>query len=88
MTQEQSSERSTLQLGWGIVLVLAGIGVIYRIPQVLPKLAHIETFAKTMWLAQFGSYLLAFLLIGGGARKLIRHFTSKSSENQDEPTDR
>lgn len=87
MTQEQSSERSTLQLGWGIALVVAGIGVIYRIPQVLPKLANIETFASAMWFIQFCFYLMAIILIGGGARKIIRHFQLKSTKNEDEPID-
>lgn len=87
MNQDQPRGRNAAQFGWGIALIIAGLGVFYRIPQVLPKLAHIETFASAMWFIRFCFYLMGIILIGGGAQKIIRHFRSTRSEVQDEPGD-
>ena len=59
---------------YGVVLVLAGFGVLYRIPQVAPEIARIEQFAAAMWFVYFCFYLLAVLLIAGGARKIYTHY--------------
>ena len=56
------------------VLVLAGFGVLYRIPQVAPQIARIEQFAAAMWFVYFCFYLLAVLLIAGGAKKIYTYF--------------
>jgi hypothetical protein len=59
-----------LQLVWGILLLLAGIGVFFRIPQVMPQIKTIETFASIIGFIYFCFYLLGFLLILGGAQKI------------------
>ena len=58
------------QLIWGILLLLAGIGVFFRIPQVMPQIQTIETFASVIGFIYFCFYLLGFLLILGGAKKI------------------
>ena len=63
--------KSHFQLVWGIVLVLAGVGVFFRIPQVMPKIKTIEYFASVIGFIYFCLYLLACLLIFGGARKIF-----------------
>jgi hypothetical protein len=65
---------SGLQLIWGVLLVAAGIGVIIRIPQVMPQIRGIEYFAAVIPFIYFCFYFMAALLIGGGARKIYRHF--------------
>ena len=40
-----SDGKARLQIAWGVALVLAGLGVLYRIPQVMPKITRIEQFA-------------------------------------------
>lgn len=71
--------RGSIQLIWGIALMLAGLGVFYRIPQVMPKLAQIEGFANVMGFIRFCFYLMGIILVGGGAQKVVRHFKSRPS---------
>ena len=58
------------QLIWGILLLAAGVGVFFRIPQVMPQIKSIETFASIIGFIYFCFYLLGFLLILGGAKKI------------------
>jgi cobalamin biosynthesis protein CobD/CbiB len=62
------------QIVWGILLVLAGVGVFFRIPQVIPKIKTIEHFASAIGFVYFCFYLLGFLLILGGARKIMANY--------------
>lgn len=59
-----------LQLVWGALLVLAGVGLVFRIPQVMPQIKQIEFFAAAMPFVYFCMYFVALFLIAGGARKL------------------
>jgi hypothetical protein len=72
-----------LQLIWGVVLILAGIGVFYRIPQVMPKIKTIESFASVVGFIYFCFYLLGFLLILGGAKKLYSNYKLLKHPNTD-----
>jgi len=62
------------QIVWGILLVLAGVGVFFRIPQVIPKIKTIERFASAIGFVYFCFYLLGFLLIIGGVRKIFANY--------------
>lgn len=77
----------SIQLIWGVVLVLAGLGVFVRIPQVMPRLAQIESFSGSMGVVRFCFYLMGILLIGGGAKKIVRHFKSSPSVSSKGPVD-
>jgi hypothetical protein len=44
----ENEQKSTLQLIWGILLLMAGVGVFFRIPQVMPEIKKIEHFAPYM----------------------------------------
>ena len=66
--------RIYLQIVWGILLVLAGVGVFFRIPQVMPKVKTIEYFASAIGFVYFCFYLLGFLLILGGTRKIYANY--------------
>ena len=66
--------RSQVQLIWGIALVLAGIGVIFRIPQVIPQLKQLEQFAAGIGFITFCAYFIAVALIVGGGRKIYRYW--------------
>jgi hypothetical protein len=67
-------KRSTFQLIWGVALLLAGLGVFYRIPQVMPKILSIEQFASAGMFIRFAFYLIGAILIGGGGQKIYRYF--------------
>ena len=68
------------QLIWGVALVLAGLGVFYRIPQVLPQIATIEYFAGALRIIRLCFYLMGIILIGGGAKKILRHYRGSATE--------
>jgi len=65
-----------IQIVWGVVLVLAGIGVFFRIPQVMPKIQEIEHFSSVIFFIRFCFYFLGVLLIGGGAKKIYDNYRS------------
>ncbi|MGD8294669.1 MAG: hypothetical protein PVF37_23350 [Desulfobacterales bacterium] len=71
------------QIVWGIVLVMAGAGVFFRIPQVMPKIKTIEYFASAIGFVYFCFYLLGFLLILGGTRKIYTNYKKLKHQNSD-----
>lgn len=70
MKTEDDKSKIYIQLVWGALLLLAGVGVFFRIPQVMPQIKTIETFAAVIGFIYFCFYLLGVLLIAGGARKI------------------
>ncbi len=71
----QSRDKTAVQLIWGIALVLVGIGVFFRIPQVMPRIAEIEQFSQVMFFIRFCFYIMGILLIGGGSKKIYKYYT-------------
>lgn len=65
---------STVQVIWGVALILAGVGVFYRIPQVMPHIEQIPRFAAASGIIRFCFYFMGIFLIGGGCKKLIRQY--------------
>jgi hypothetical protein len=60
------------QVIWAIVLILAGLGVFFRIPQLMPRIEQFPRFAETSGFIRFCFYLLGTLLIVGGCKKLYQ----------------
>ncbi|MBW2567773.1 MAG: hypothetical protein JRD93_06255 [Deltaproteobacteria bacterium] len=67
-------DKAVIHIVWGIVLVLAGIGVFFRIPQVMPKIEQIEQFSSVIFFIRFCFYFLGVLLIGGGTKKIYDNY--------------
>ncbi len=78
VTTQPPSKRST-QLIWGIALVLAGVGMFVYIPQRTAELAQSSHFFGNIVVARVCLYLMAAILVGGGAKKIISYFKSKPS---------
>ena len=72
--EPKDRNRIVVQIIWGIALTLAGIGVFFRIPQVMPRIEKIEQFASVMFFIRFSFYLLGALLVGGGLKKIYVNF--------------
>lgn len=54
---------------YGIVLIAVGLGVFYRIPQVMPQIETIEFFRQKLLLVKLCFYILGvFLILAGGIR--------------------
>lgn len=62
------------QLIWGWLLVLAGAGVFFRIPQVMPEIEQIRQYTPVLPYIRFCLYLLGIILLGGGAKKIFNYF--------------
>jgi hypothetical protein len=69
-----SKKMPVFQMIYGIVLALAGIGVFYRIPQVMPKIEKMHQFSSVMGFIRFSFYLLGVLLIGAGLKKMYENY--------------
>lgn len=67
-------DKIVLQFVWGGALLLAGIGMFFRIPQIMPTIKSNPQFAGSIGFIYFCLYLLGVLLIGGGVKKLIRTY--------------
>jgi hypothetical protein len=76
-----ADKKNTLQLIWGILLLLAGAGVFFRIPQVMPEIKKIEHFAPYMGFIYFSFYLLGILLIVGGGKKVYTYLKQSNGKN-------
>ncbi len=77
-----SKNKKIVQIIWGIALVLAGIGVFYRIPQVMPEIEKIEHFSSIMFFIRFCFYFLGVLLIAGGTKKLYANYNSEKDSDE------
>ena len=80
----EDKQKSKFQFIWGVVLVLAGIGVFFRIPQLMPGIKKIEQFASYIYFIYFCFYLIGVLLIAGGARKVYTYLKQSNAENAKE----
>ena len=66
--------KPVIQVIYGIALTLAGIGVFYRIPQVMPRIEQLQQFSSVIGFIRFSFYLMGVLLIGGGLKKIIVNY--------------
>lgn len=72
-----SELKERLQLVWGVLLVLAGVGLFFRIPQVMPQVRQIEYFSSVIPFIYFCFYFMAVFLIAGGGKKILDHLKKK-----------
>ena len=75
MTEKQVNQAQVI---WAIALILAGLGVFYRIPQVMPTIEQIPRFADASGFIRFCFYFIGIFLVGGGCQKLYRQYGKKS----------
>ncbi len=71
-------ENARFHLIWGALLLMAGIGVFFRIPQVMPRIRGMAQLAAVSGFVQFCFYLMGILLVGGGARKILYSYRALS----------
>ena len=76
-----ADSKNTLQLIWGILLLLVGVGVFFRIPQVMPEIKKIAHFAPYIIFIYFCFHLLGVLLIVGGGRKVYTYLKQANRNN-------
>jgi hypothetical protein len=69
-----ADDKSRLQYIWAWALILMGLAVFVRIPQVMPKIEQIPVLAGNIVFVKFSLYFLGVLLVWGGAQKLYLNF--------------
>jgi len=67
---------------WGILLFLAGLGVVIMTPQKMQEIEKIEHFSSYIPFIWFCFYFMGILLIGGGVKKIYHYY--RPSDNSDE----
>jgi cobalamin biosynthesis protein CobD/CbiB len=81
------NKKYSFQLIWGMVLLLAGIGVFFRIPQIMPEIKKIEHFAAYIPFIYFSFYLIGILLVVGGGRKVYRYLQQSNADDANSKED-
>ncbi len=61
------------QIVYGIVLIAVGIGVLFKIPYVMPKVVAINYFAGATLIIKLSFYLLGGLIVLAGAMKIFKN---------------
>jgi hypothetical protein len=62
-------DKKKFRFYYGIVLIAVGLGVFYRIPQVMPQIETIEFFRQKLLVVKLCFYILGvFLILAGGIR--------------------
>jgi hypothetical protein len=76
-----NNRKNRLQLLWGIMLAAAGLGIFYRIPQVMPKIEQIKQFSSGQLFIRMCLYLIGILLLAGGGKKIMAFFQKSGNNN-------
>ncbi len=67
-------DKKKINFYYGIVLILVGLAVFYRIPQVMPKIATIAFFAPKLFIAKACFYILGGLLVLAGCIRVYKNY--------------
>jgi hypothetical protein len=65
-------DKTKIRFYYGIILIAVGLGVFYRIPQVIPQLEAIEFFKQKIILVYLCFYILGLFLILAGSIRIYR----------------
>ncbi len=76
-----------VKLAWGVALILVGVAVFFRIPQVIPQLVQMGQSPTTVWFIRICFYLMGFLLVGGGIKKIIQYISPEDSVAEEHSSD-
>lgn len=66
--------RAIFQVIWGVLLLLMGALLFIQVPEVMERITRIEYHRFVIWSIRVVIYLIALLLIGGGARKIYENY--------------
>ena len=82
----QDQPKHNVQIIWAGALILAGLAVFFRIPQVMPQLAQMWQSEITLWAFRICFYLMGILLIGGGVKKIVQFFRHEGNGSRPRTT--
>lgn len=67
-------DKKKFKFYYGILLVAVGLGVFYRIPQVMLQVETIDFFKEKLFLVRSSFYILGGLLILAGAVRIYKNY--------------
>jgi hypothetical protein len=67
-------DKKKFRFYYGMILIAVGLGVFYRIPQVLLQVETIEFFRQKIHLVKFCFYILGGLLILAGGIRIYKNY--------------
>ena len=67
-------DKKKFHLFYGVFLVAVGLGVFYRIPQIMPQVAAIEFFSQKQGVLKACFYLLGIFLITAGGIRIYKNY--------------
>ncbi len=76
-----ADKQNSVQVVWGIALMVMGVMVFFRIPEVMSDIETIETFSSSTGFIRFSFYFMAVMLTAGGGKKLINQFGKQHRGN-------
>ncbi len=70
-----NDSKTVFHLVYGVMLILMGIGMIFKIPEKTPAILEQNSqLASAEIFVYFSLYLIAVILIGGGAKKIWTNY--------------
>ena len=66
-------DKQKLTFYYGIILIVVGIAVFIRVPQVIPQVEAIAFFKNKIGIVKFCFYFLGFLLILAGGIRVVKN---------------
>jgi len=67
-------DKQKLTFYYGIILVVVGIAVFIRVPQVVSQIETIDFFRNKIGIVKFCSYFLGFLLVLAGGVRIGKNY--------------
>ncbi|MFH2092113.1 MAG: hypothetical protein ABIJ31_07095 [Pseudomonadota bacterium] len=67
-------DKKKIRFYYGVVLIVVGLAVFYRIPQVIPQIETIEFFRQKILVVKFCFYTLGVFLIAAGSIRIYKNY--------------
>jgi len=67
-------DKKKINFYYGIVIVVVGLSVFYRIPQVMPRVATIDFLAQKLFIVKVCFYILGGLLVLAGSIRIFKNY--------------
>lgn len=72
--KKQSELRQRIQLIWGFALAAMGFAFFFRVSEVMNRIGNFSNFSSNSMFIRVALYLVAIILIAGGAKKIHSFF--------------
>ena len=70
----KTKPQAILQIIWGLLLMTAGLGLIFRISRIIPGIEQVEAYSSDLAFKEFCLYVIAVFLAGGGIKKIWANY--------------